>query len=101
MAVAGMHCSHLCAVYQYEHVFRSRNNLQYGLIHAWRTMVSFSVQVVALADGSCGYVQMARSMKNQHNNYIIQIEPSVYIRWPSHATISLIVKLMQMKIVRL
>jgi len=40
----------LWAVYRYEDFYRSQNNIGYGMLHAFRTMVPPSVQVIILAD---------------------------------------------------
>ena len=44
----------LWAVYRYEDVYRSQNNLEYGLLRVFSTMVPSSVEVTLLADRGFG-----------------------------------------------
>jgi hypothetical protein len=70
----------LWAVYQYEDVYRSQNNLEYGLLRVFRTMVPTSVHVTLLADRGFGRTEMARQCRSLALHYIIRIQPSVWIR---------------------
>ena len=50
----------LWAVYRHEDVYRSPNNLEYGLLRAFRSMVPASTSVTILADRGFGRTEMAR-----------------------------------------
>lgn len=63
-------------------LYRSRNNLEYGLLKALRTMVPTSTQVVILADRGFGRAEMARECQKLEFSYLIRIRPDVYIRHP-------------------
>ena len=67
------------AVYQYEDVYRSQNNLEYGLLHALRTMVPKSVELTILADRGFGRAEMARECQKLCFKYIIRVAPQAYI----------------------
>lgn len=71
----------LWVVYRDE-LFRSRNNLEYGLLTAFRTMVPDSTQVILLADRGFGRTEMARKCQKLKFNYIIRIRPDVYVKHP-------------------
>jgi len=70
----------LWAVYRYEDVYRSQNNLEYGLLRAFRTQVPASTQVTILADRGFGRAEMARECQTLKLHYIIRIQPKVFIR---------------------
>jgi hypothetical protein len=70
----------LWAVYKYEDFERSQNNLEYGLLHAFRTMLRTTTQAVILADRGFGRAEMARECKDIGLGYIIRIEPKVWIK---------------------
>jgi hypothetical protein len=70
----------LWAVYRYEDFFRSQNNLEYGLLHLFRTMVPKSTEVVILADRGFGRAEMARECQKLNFDYVIRIEPRVYVK---------------------
>jgi len=70
----------LWAVYRYEDFYRSQNNLEYGLLHLFRTMVPKSTKVVILADRGFGRAEMARECQKLDFGYIIRFEPKAYIR---------------------
>jgi hypothetical protein len=70
----------LWAVYRYEDIYRSQNNLEYGLLHVFRTMVSQTTEVVILADRGLGRARMARECHKLNFMYIIRVEPNVYIK---------------------
>ena len=70
----------LWAVYRYEDVYRSQNNLEYGLLRAFRPFVPESTAVTILADRGFGRAEMARECQTNHFHYIIRIEPKVFIR---------------------
>ena len=70
----------LWAVYRYEDFYRSQNNLEYGLLHLFRTMVPKTTEVVILADRGFGRAEMARECQKLEFSYIIRIEPRVYIK---------------------
>jgi len=72
----------LWAVYRYEDFYHSQNNIEYGILHAFRTMVPASVQVIILADRGFGRAEMARECQKLEFGYIIRIEPKVYIKGP-------------------
>jgi hypothetical protein len=61
-------------------LYRSRNNLEYGLLKALRTMVPPDAQVVILADRGFGRAEMARECQRLGFSYLIRIRPDVYIR---------------------
>ena len=67
-------------VYRYEDYYRSQNNIEYGLLHALRTMIGQSVQVTILADRGFGRAEMARECQKLGFHYIIRIEPTVWVR---------------------
>jgi len=70
----------LWAVYRYQDIYRSQNNFEYGLLHALRTMVPDSTDVVLLADRGFGRAQMARQCQILGLGYILRIQPKVFIR---------------------
>ncbi len=70
----------LWAVYRYEDFYRSQNNIEYGLLHLFRTMVPKTNEVVILADRGFGRADMARECQKLRFSYIIRIEPRVYIK---------------------
>lgn len=70
----------LWAVYRYEDFYRSQNNLEYGLLHLFRTMVPKTTEVVILADRGFGRAEMARECQKLEFSYIIRIEPRAYIK---------------------
>jgi len=70
----------LWAVYRYEDVYRSQNNLEYGLLRVFRTMIPSSVHVTILADRGFGRTEMARQCRTLALHYIIRIRPAVWIR---------------------
>lgn len=70
----------LWAVYRYEDFYRSQNNIEYGMLHAFRTMVPQSVQVIILADRGFGRTEMARQCQKLQFSYIIRIEPKAYVK---------------------
>jgi hypothetical protein len=61
-------------------LYRSRNNLEYGLLKLLRTMVPDSTQVVVLADRGFGRAEMARECQKLGFDFLIRIRPDVYIR---------------------
>ncbi len=69
----------LWAVYRYEEVYRSQNNLEYGLLRLFHTMVAASVRVTLLADRGFGRTEMARVCQELKFHYIIRIQPSVWV----------------------
>ncbi len=73
----------LWAVYRYEDVYRSQNNLEYGLLRAFRPFVPASTEVTILADRGFGRAEMARECQTNHFHYIIRIEPKVLVRSPA------------------
>jgi len=73
----------LWAVYRQEHLFRSQNSLEYGLLRALRTMVPPTTQVVILADRGFGRTEMARECQKLSFDYILRISPDV---WVAHRT---------------
>ena len=72
----------LWAVYRHQELFRSQNNLEYGLLRLLRTMVPRSTQVVILADRGFGRAEMARECQKLGFDYIFRINPEVYIQHP-------------------
>lgn len=68
------------AVYRYEDVYRSQNNLEYGLLRVFRTMVPASMPVTILADRGFGRTEMARLCQALAFHYIIRIQPTVWVR---------------------
>jgi hypothetical protein len=70
----------LWAVYRYEDIYKSQNNFEYGLLHAFRTMVPKSTQVVLLADRGFGRAEMARQCQTLGLGYILRIQPKVFLR---------------------
>ncbi|MHC4520647.1 MAG: transposase [Planctomycetota bacterium] len=75
----------LWAVYHHEDVYRSQNNLEYGLLRVFRTMVPSSVAATILADRGFGRTEMARLCQALTFHYVIRIQPSVWIRSPRFA----------------
>jgi hypothetical protein len=63
-------------------LFRSQNNLEYGLLRALRSMVPSSTRVVLLADRGFGRTEMARLCQELEFDYILRIKPDVYVRCP-------------------
>lgn len=61
-------------------LYRSRNNLEYGLLKVLRTMIPPSTQVVVLADRGFGRAEMARECQELKFDFLIRIRPDVYIR---------------------
>jgi len=72
----------LWAVYRYEDVYRSQNNLEYGLLRLFHTMAAASVRVTLLADRGFGRTEMARVCQELKFHYIIRIPPSVWVSSP-------------------
>jgi len=70
----------LWAVYRGAELFRSRNNLEYGLLGLLRTMVPASTQVVILGDRGFGRTEMARRCQQLGFDYILRITPDVWVR---------------------
>jgi hypothetical protein len=70
----------LWAVYRYEDVYRSQNNLEYGLLQAFSALVPASTHVTILADRGFGRAEMARECQKLHLHYIIRIQPKVFLR---------------------
>jgi hypothetical protein len=70
----------LWAVYRYEDVYRSPNNLEYGLLRAFRSMVPASMPVTILADRGFGRTEMARVCQALMFHYVIRIQPTVWVR---------------------
>lgn len=70
----------LWAVYRYEDFYRSQNNLEYGLLRAFRTMLPQTTEVVILADRGFGRAEMARECQKLGLGYIIRIEPKVWVK---------------------
>jgi hypothetical protein len=70
----------LWQAYRDGELFRSQNNLEYGLLRALRTMVPDSTQVVLLADRGFGRTEMARECQKLKFDYILRIRPEVYVR---------------------
>jgi hypothetical protein len=70
----------LWAVYRYQDFYRSQNNIEYGMLHAFRTMVHISTQVIILADRAFGRAEMAKECQKLDFKYIIRIEPKVYVK---------------------
>jgi hypothetical protein len=70
----------LWAVYCYEGFYRSQNNLEYGLLRVFRTMLPQTTEVVILADRGFGRAKMARECQKLNFRYIIRIEPKAYIK---------------------
>lgn len=70
----------LWSAYHYQNLFRSQNNIEYGLLRALRTMVPPSTQVLLLADRGFGRTEMARVCQQLGFDYIIRIKPDVYVR---------------------
>jgi hypothetical protein len=69
----------LWVVYRYEDVYRSQNNLEYGLLRVFRTMVPPSVHVTLLADRGFGRTEMARLCQEVRFHYILRIQASAWI----------------------
>ena len=70
----------LWQAYRDGELFRSQNNLEYGLLRALRTMIPDSTQVVLLADRGFGRTEMARECQKLGFDYILRIKPDVYVR---------------------
>ncbi len=61
-------------------LYRSRNNLEYGLLHLLRSMVPLSTQVVVLADRGFGRAEMARECQKLKFDFLIRVRPDVYVQ---------------------
>jgi hypothetical protein len=72
----------LWSVYRPERLFRSQNNLEYGLLRLLRTMIPESTEVVILADRGFGRTEMARVCQQLKFHYILRIQPDVWIEHP-------------------
>jgi hypothetical protein len=70
----------LWAVYKYEDFYRSQNNIEYGLLRAFRAMLPKVTQAVILADRGFGRAEMARECQKLGFGYIIRIEPKVWVK---------------------
>jgi hypothetical protein len=70
----------LWTVYRDNQLWRSQNNLEYGLLRLLRTMVPKQTRVVILADRGFGRTEMARECQTLGFDYILRIRPDVYIR---------------------
>lgn len=70
----------LWAVYRYEDFYRSQNNLEYGLLRAFRAMLPQATEAVILADRGFGRAEMARECQKLNFKYVIRIEPAVYVK---------------------
>jgi hypothetical protein len=70
----------LWTVYRDNQLWRSQNNLEYGLLRALRTMVPQTTRVVILADRGLGRTEMARECQKLGFDYILRIRPDVSIR---------------------
>lgn len=68
--------------YREGELFRSQNNLEYGLLQALRSMVPDTTQVLILADRGFGRTEMARLCQRLKFDYILRIKPDVYVRCP-------------------
>lgn len=71
------------AVYHPEAFFRSRNSIEEGLLAALRTMIPAQTQVILVADRGFGRADLARHCQGLGFDYVIRIQPTVYLR--SHA----------------
>lgn len=69
----------LWSVHRDEDLYRSRNNLKYGLLGVLRTMVPASTQVVILADRGFGRAAMAKECQKLQFDYVIRFCPNVYV----------------------
>lgn len=72
----------LWSVHRDEYLYRSRNNLEYGLLTALRSMIPETTEVVLLADRGFGRTEMARKCQELKFHYIIRIHPDVYVKHP-------------------
>ena len=72
----------LWAVYRWEQLHKSQNNIEYGLLRLLRTIVPESTKVVLLGDRGFGRTEMARTCQQLRFGYILRISPDVYIRHP-------------------
>lgn len=70
----------LWSIYRYEDVYRSQNELEYGLLRAFSVRVPDSTHVTILADRGFGRTEMARECQKLKLHYIIRIQPKVFIR---------------------
>ena len=69
----------LWQVVRWEDLHRSTNNIEYGLLRLLRTHISHKVQVTVLADRGFGRTEFAKVCQLLKFNYIVRIQPSVYI----------------------
>jgi len=69
----------LWAVYRTEQLYRSQNNLEYGLLRLLRSHLPKDADVVILADRGFGRTEMARTCQKLGLDYIIRIVPDVWI----------------------
>jgi len=69
-----------------KHVYdghRSRNAFEESLLLVLRSMIPQSVKIILLADRGFGRTELARFCQNNHFDYIIRIQPKVYVQSPS------------------
>lgn len=69
----------LWASYRHEELFRSQNNLEYGLLRLLRCHLPDKADVVILADRGFGRTEMARECQKLRFGYIIRITPDVWV----------------------
>ena len=72
----------LWAIYRHEQLYRSQNNLEYGLLRLLRSHLPDEADVVILADRGFGRTEMARTCQKLGFDYIIRIVPDVWIEHP-------------------
>ncbi len=72
----------LWAVYRPEQLYKSQNNLEYGLLRLLKSHLPDHADVVILADRGFGRAEMARQCQKLKLGYIIRIRPDVWIDHP-------------------
>lgn len=72
----------LWASYPEWQLAKSQNNLEYGLLRLFKTILPSHVQVILLADRGFGRTEMARLCQQLGFHYIVRIKPDVWVRCP-------------------
>ena len=73
----------LWASYSTADLYRSRNNLEEGLLRLLRSLIPQSLPVILLADRGFGRTELARTCQELGIHYVIRISPEV---WIEHST---------------
>lgn len=74
----------LWQVMRWEDLYKSQNDVEYGLLHLLRAYLPESVEVIVLADRGMGRAEMARVCQKLRFHYLIRIQPKVHITHARH-----------------